>query len=107
MAPAVFQHITLPGNPQLSRVDADPAFDQKVSPAFLILPVMGPLMHQCAVHCAVILLPLIFNVDQCPLPAAKHKMLQAGKLEEVVLGIDHPMRIQVTPAGSFSSSTLT
>ena len=30
-----------------------------------------------------------------------------GKREEIFLGIDHPMRIQVTPWGSFSSSTLT
>lgn len=63
------------------------AADQKVSPAFLFFPVMGPLMHQCAIHCAVILRPLVFNVDQRPLPAAKHKMLQAGKLEEIVLVI--------------------
>ena len=68
---------------------------------------MGFLVHKSAVHRPVVIFPLIFNVDQRPLPAAEHKMLQPGKREEIFLGIDHPMRIQVTPWGSFSSSTLT
>ena len=43
-------------------------------------------------HCAQIFPPLLLNMNECPLPSAKGKMLQAGQLEEVLLPIDHPMR---------------
>ena len=45
-------------------------------------------------------------MDQRPLPAAEFEMLQTGKLEEIVLLIDHPIRVQETPAGKCASSTV-
>ena len=104
-SPAVFQNVALPADAQLCGIDADATLDQQVAPAFLQRPVMRPFMHQRAIHSAVIFSPLVFNVDQRPLAAAKGEMLQAGQLEEVLLLIDHPMRVQVTPAGRWSSST--
>ena len=49
-------------------------------------------MEQISLHCAQIFPPLLLNMNECPLPSAKGKMLQAGQLEEVLLPIDHPMR---------------
>ena len=68
---------------------------------------MGVFMEDGSICGAEILRPLVFNVNERPLPAAKLEMLQAGELEEVLLGIDHPIRMQVTPLGSLSSSTVT
>ena len=76
-SPMVFQHITLPGYPQLPGVDAHPAGDEPVTPAFLKLGVVGILMQDAAVNGAVILRPLMLNVNQCPLPAAEGKMLDS------------------------------
>ena len=36
----------------------------------------------------------------------KGKMLQTGQLEVILLGVDHPMRRQVTPVGRADSSTV-
>lgn len=68
---------------------------------------MGSFMENRAVSCAKILRPLLFNVDERPLSAAKFEVLQAGELEQRILGAGHPIRVQVTPAGSFASSTVT
>ena len=46
-------------------------------------------------------------MDECPLAAAELEVLQTGELKEIILGIDHPIRVQATPSGSFSSSTVT
>ena len=59
------------------------------------LPLAGivcPGVKQRAFHRAQIFPPLLFNVDQRPLPAAESKVLQSGEREEVLLGVDHPMR---------------
>ena len=64
-------------------------------------------MQDRAVRRAVILRPLVLDVNERPLAAAELKMLQAGELKEIIPGIDHPIRVQVTPSGSFSSSTVT
>lgn len=63
-------------------------------------------MQKLTIDGAEVVCPLMLNMDQRPLPAAKGEMLQAGKLEEVLLGIDHPMRVQVTPWGRCAVSTV-
>ena len=68
---------------------------------------MGILVHEGAIHCAKIFRPLVFNVDQRPTPTAEFEVLETGELEEILLRIDHPIRVQVTPAGRCSSSTVT
>ena len=79
----------------------------QVPPAFGKIAVMGVFVEDCSVGGAEILRPLVFNVNEGPLPAAELEMLQTGELEEVLLGIDHPIRVQVTPLGSSSSTTVT
>lgn len=73
----VFQHITLPGYPQFPGVDAHPTGDKPVTPAFLKLGVVGILVQDAAINGAVILRPLILNVNQRPLTAAEGKMLDS------------------------------
>ena len=75
--PVILQNITLPGYPQLCGVDAHPAGDEPVPPAFLEAWVMGVLVGNSSVDGAEILRPLIFDVNEGPLPAAESKMLQA------------------------------
>jgi hypothetical protein len=36
---------------------------------------MGDFMHKMSFHGTQVLFPLLLNMDQCPLPAAKHEML--------------------------------
>ena len=68
---------------------------------------MGVFMEDGSIGGAEILRPLVFNVNERPLAAAELEVLQTGELEEILLGINHPIRVQVTPSGSFSSSTVT
>ena len=68
---------------------------------------MGPPVEKLPFHGPEIFLPLLLQMDERPLPAAEYEMLQTGEGEEVLLTISHPMRMQVTPSGRESSSTLT
>lgn len=47
------------------------------------------------------------QIDQRPLSAAEFEVLQTGELKKALLRIDHPSRVQVTPAGRAASSTVT
>ena len=64
-------------------------------------------VNQFALSRPKIIRPLVFYMDERPLPAAEGKMLEPGELEIVVLGKAHAMQVQVTPAGRRPSSTLT
>ena len=66
---------------------------------------MRSFMHQCAVHRAVVVRPLLLNVNKRPLPAAEFEMLYSGKLKIVFFGIRHTIRMQLTPSGKLSVST--
>ena len=68
---------------------------------------MGFVVEEIAFHSPEILLPLLLQVDQRPLPPAEREVLQTGEGEEVLRKINHPMRVQVMPAGSADSSTET
>ena len=77
-SPAIFQHIALAGNPQPGREHADPPGDHQISPALLERGVVGVFMKDRPVRGAVVLCPLVLDVDEGPSPPAKAKMLQAG-----------------------------
>ena len=81
--------------------------DQRITPALPGRLVMGFAVKEVALHRPQILPPLLLQMDQRPLPPAEREVLQAGEGEEVLGGIGHPMRMQVTPAGSADSSTST
>ena len=59
-------------------MDCQPPDGQAVSPTLPELLVVDALMHEMSIHCAVILRPLVLNVDQRPLTA-----LPAGAWDEL------------------------
>ena len=50
---------------------------------------MGTLMEELALYGAQIFLPLLFQMDQRPLAAAKDKVLQTRKLEIILFLKSH------------------
>ena len=105
--PVVFQYVALSGYTQLRGIDADATRNKAVAPPLLKVRVVGVFVEDRPVGGAEIFHPLILNMDERPLPATEAEMLQAGELEKVLFGIDHPLRVQVTPSGRCASSTVT
>ena len=106
-SPAEFQHITGAGHTQCPGKNAHIPGDEEVSPALGKSTVVGVFVKDRSVGGAEIFRPLVLDIDKRPLAAAELEVLQTGELEEILLGINHPIRVQVTPSGSFSSSTVT
>lgn len=102
-----FHHVALSAQSQRERLYAQAADNPQIASCLAQLLVMCPLVEQLPFHGSKILRPLLFDVDQRPLPAAELEMLQTGELEAVLLPIDHPIRVQVTPSGNSSSTTVT
>lgn len=102
---AKFYHITFSGKTQRRGGNGETSQNHRVSAFFPELLGMGPPVEQVAFCCPEVFPPLLFNVNQSPLATAKGKVLQAGELEILLLSVHHPMRWQVTPAGSAASST--
>ena len=100
-----FHHIAFTGHAEHRRMDAHGTNNQQVAAAFCAAAVRF-LVQNRAVHRAVILRPLMLHMDERPLPTAECEMLQTGELEEVLLGVDYPSTLQVTPAGRLASSTV-
>lgn len=105
--PAEFHHITGAGNTKRRGKDVHVPGDQQVAPSLFLPGIMGLFVHDRSVGGPPIFRPLVFNVDQRPLPAAELEMLEPGELEVVLLWIDHPIRVTVMPAGRADSSTVT
>ena len=101
-----FQHITGAGNTQYPGKYPHIPGNDEISPAFGKIAVMGVFVENRPVGGAEILRPLVLNVNEGPLPAAELEMLQTGELEEVLLGVDYPSTLQVTPSGRLASSTV-
>lgn len=76
------QHVARAGNAERARENAHIARDEEISPAFGKCAVVRVFMQDRAVRRAVILRPLVLDVNERPLAAAELKMLQAGELEE-------------------------
>ena len=106
-SPAEFQHIAGAGHTQCPGKNAHIPGDEEVSPALGKSTVVGVFVKDRSVGGAEIFRPLVLDIDKRPLAAAELEVLQTGELEEILLGINHPIRVQVTPSGSFSSSTVT
>ena len=103
-----FHHVTLAGEAQSVGHDGQAPEDQGIAPPLPGGLVVGPSVEQVPLHRAQVFRPLVFHMDQRPLPPAEGKVLQSGKLEEVLVPVHgHPIRVQVTPAGRASSSTVT
>ena len=69
---------------------------------------MALLMDDLPFDGAQVFLPLLLNMNERPLPAAKEEMLDAGDIQPLLFAICHQlMRVQVTPSGRSASSTVT
>ena len=69
---------------------------------------MALLMDDLPLDGAQVFLPLLLNMNERPLPAAKEEMLDAGDIQPLLFAICHQlMRVQVTPSGRSASSTVT
>ena len=102
-----FHHVALAGKPQLMGDHLQSPEDQRIAPPLPGRLVVGSAVEKAALHSPQVLLPLLLQMDQCPLPPAEREVLQTGEGEEVLRKINHPMRVQVMPAGSADSSTET
>lgn len=101
------QHITCTRHPQRSGENPDAPRDKQGSPTLLKPLIVCIFVHQFTVYCAKIVRPLVFHVNQRPLPPAEFEMLDARELEENLLRPVHPIRIHVTPSGNCCVSTVT
>ena len=106
-SPVEFQHIAGAGHTQCPGKNAHIPGDEEVSPALGKSTVVGVFVKDRSVGGAEIFCPLVLDIGKRPLAAAELEVLQTGELKEIILGIDHPIRVQVTPSGSFFSSTVT
>ena len=83
--PTELHHVACADESEPRRRDAQAANDQHISPPFPRRGVVGFSMERAALHRPDILRPLVFNVNQRPLPAAKAKMLDPRNQKAVVL----------------------
>jgi len=74
-------YITGAADVQTIRENPQPAQDQQIASQFMGSTIMRPAVEDAAIGSSLILLPLLLNVDQCPLPGSIGKVLQAGKLQ--------------------------
>lgn len=79
------QHIAGAGHTQRPGKNAHIACDEEISPAFGKCAVVRVFMQDRAVRRAVILRPLVLDVNERPLAAAELEVLQTGELEEVLV----------------------
>ena len=82
-------HIALSGQSQPIGGNRQSPQDEQIAPFFPLLCVMGSLMKQLSIHGSDIFAPLMFDVDQRPLAAAKDKMLQTGQQQIILFPVRH------------------
>ena len=104
--PMKFHYIAFAAHSHFSGVNRHRAHNQQISSFFFETRIMCIFMKNLSLYRADILLPLHLDICKCPLPTAECKMLQTGELEEVLLGVDYPSTLQVTPSGRLASSTV-
>ena len=99
-----FHHVALSAQSQRERLYAQAADNPQIASCLAQLLVMCPLVEQLPFHGSKILRPLLFDVEQHPLPAAKPEMLQAGDHQKVVGRVHYDLLSQCTPSGSSAST---
>ena len=69
---------------------------------------MCTLVLHLALGGQAVFTPLLFDMDQRPLPRTKAKVLNARQRQEILLAIlSHPMIVQATPCGIAASLIVT
>lgn len=94
--------------PQSLGGDADSAQTEGVALLLTIERVVHMLVHDASFGRQEIFIPLLLNVDKCPLPGTKRIVLYPREHEHIVFGVGHQMSSStVTPSGTLSLSMLT
>lgn len=108
IAAVIFKHITLPGYAEPARGQANPMEGDHIAALLAKRLIMRSCMQERAVNGTKVLRPLVFDMNQRPLPAAKQEVLQPGKLEIILLVVfARHGRKTTTPSGMAASSTAT
>lgn len=89
LASMELDYIAGSADPQLRRRNTQTTDDKSIASSLPQRLIMRPLVQDISFYGADVILPLLLDVDQCPLPAAKRKVLQAGELEVVGVVICH------------------
>ena len=106
--PVKFHDIRDAAHTELCRGNAQSARHEQIPARFVQAAVMTFLVDNLPLDCAQVFLPLLLDVNERPLPAAKEEMLDAGDIQPLLFAICHQlMRVQVTPSGRSASSTVT
>ena len=87
-----FHHVALAGKPQLMGDHLQSPEDQGIAPPLPGRLVVASAMEKAPSTVRRFSLPLLLQMDQCPLPPAEREVLQTGEGEEVLRKINHPMR---------------
>lgn len=82
-------HIAFSAEAELPGMDPQTAYRQQFSPLLIRKRIMGFFVKKITLHRMQIFLPLLFDMDQRPLPLAEHVMLDSGKLQILVFIIFH------------------
>ena len=106
--PVKFHDIRDAAHTELCRGNAQGTRHEQIPARFVQAAVMTLLVDDLPFDGAQVFLPLLLDVNERPLPAAKEEMLDAGDIQPLLFAICHQlMRVQVTPSGRSASSTVT
>ncbi len=101
-------HITKPAYAEPCRADRHAVRNNTIAALFVRHGIMRTLVEHFALGGQAVFTPLLFDVDQRPLPRAKAIVLDARYGEEVLLAIlRYPIISTVTPCGIALLSTST
>ena len=80
--------------------------DEQPAPPFGLGRIVAAAVFQPSLGGAAVFAPLLFQMDESPLPPTEAEMLDAGHQQVIVRVVHQQNLLQVTPSGS-SSATVT
>jgi hypothetical protein len=83
-----FDDVGLSGKPEPQRPQAESTRDPDRG-ATLRAALVCPVVQNAALCSQPVLLPLLLDLNQPPLPLTKHQVLQAGEGEEIILRVHY------------------
>ena len=84
-----FHHVTLASHPQGGRRDPQPSRHKDPRSFLYETVLMGIPVHHFPFRRQPVICPLLFHMDQCPLPTAEDKVLYTGNHEVFLFRVSH------------------
>ena len=106
-ASAQLYGIALAAQSQTCRGDLHRPHNEQIPTLFPLVTVVNIAVQNITVYGAVILAPLLFHMNQRPLPPAKQKVLDAGKLQVLLFCVTHAMLSMISGSRPSSESSVT